>query len=89
LNGKDFGTLWTKPFRVEISAALTAGENRLEITVVNSWRNRLVGDRSKPQDQRFTKTNIKIRDEWGALSSGLLGPVVIVKELEGLGSWRD
>ncbi len=77
LNGKDFGTLWTKPFRVEITDAVTAGENRLEIAVVNSWRNRLVGDRGKPQDQRFTKTNIKIQDKWTLLSSGLIGPVVI------------
>jgi hypothetical protein len=77
LNGKDFGTLWTKPFRVEITEAVEAGENRLEITVVNSWRNRLVGDRGKPQDQRFTKTNIKIQDKWTLLTSGLLGPVII------------
>jgi len=80
LNGNDFGTLWTKPFRTDITDALTAGENRLEITVVNSWRNRLVGDRGKPQDQRYTKTNIKIQDKWTLLTSGLIGPVVIQTE---------
>jgi hypothetical protein len=77
LNGKDIGIIWTKPFRVEITDALKAGRNRLEITVVNSWQNRLIGDRGKPQDQRYTKTNIKIRDDWTLRKSGLLGPIEI------------
>ena len=80
LNGKDIGTTWTKPFRVEMTAALKSGTNQLEITVVNSWQNRLIGDRGKPQEERFTKTNIKIRDEWKLRESGLLGPVEIKSE---------
>lgn len=77
LNGKDIGVIWTKPFRVEMTDALKAGRNRLEITVVNSWQNRLIGDRSKPQEERYTKTNIKTRDDWKLRKSGLLGPVEI------------
>ena len=77
LNGKAIGTTWTKPFRVEITEALTAGQNRLQITVVNSWQNRLIGDRGKPQKERYTRTNIKIRDDWTLRRSGLLGPVEI------------
>jgi len=77
LNGKAVGITWTKPFRVEITDALKAGWNRLEVTVVNSWQNRLIGDRGKSQDKRFTKTNIKIRDDWKLRPSGLLGPVEI------------
>jgi hypothetical protein len=76
-NSKDIGITWTKPFRVEITDALKAGRNKLEITVANSWQNRLIGDRGKPQDQRCTKTNIKIRDDWKLRKSGLLGPVEI------------
>jgi hypothetical protein len=76
-NSKDIGITWTKPFRVEITDALKAGRNKLEITVANSWQNRLIGDRGKPQDQRYTKTNIKIRDDWKLRKSGLLGPVEI------------
>ena len=45
--------------------------------MVNSWQNRLIGDRGKPQEQRYTKTNIKIRDDWTLRESGLLGPVEI------------
>ena len=35
LNGKDFGALWKPPYRVEITDAVKAGENRLQISVVN------------------------------------------------------
>jgi len=77
LNGKEIGIAWTKPFRVEITDALKAGQNRLKITVVNTWQNRLIGDRGKAQEKRFTRTNIKIRDDWKLRRSGLLGPVEI------------
>jgi hypothetical protein len=78
LNGKDLGIVWTPPFRADITGALKPGENRLKITVVNNWLNRLVGDRGKPQAQRFTRTNIKIRDDWKLQESGLMGPVRIL-----------
>ena len=77
LNGKDLGITWTKPFRFEMTDAVNTGRNKLEITVVNTWQNRLIGDRGKDQQERFTKTNIKIRDDWKLRPSGLLGPVVI------------
>lgn len=80
LNGKDIGITWTKPFRVEMTDVLRAGQNQLQITVVNSWQNRLIGDRGKPQEERFTKTNITIRDDWKLRGSGLLGPVEINSE---------
>ena len=44
LNGKDCGIAWTPPYRVDISAALQSGENKLEIKVANTWLNRLMGD---------------------------------------------
>jgi len=80
LNGKDIGITWTKPFRMEITDVFRAGQNRLQITVVNSWQNRLIGDRGKPQEERFTRTNITIRDDWELRGSGLLGPVEIISE---------
>ncbi|MEN8201994.1 MAG: glycosyl hydrolase [Bacteroidota bacterium] len=78
LNGKEVGITWTLPFRVAISDALKPGQNQLEITVVNSWQNRLIGDRDIPKKERYTRTNIKIRDDWQLRSSGLLGPVVLI-----------
>lgn len=77
LNGKDIGITWNSPFLVEMTGAIKPGQNKLEITVVNSWQNRLIGDRGKTQEERFTKTNINIRDDWKLRRSGLLGPVEI------------
>ena len=80
LNDVDLGVIWTKPFRVEMTSALMPGTNKLKVEVVNSWRNRLVGDRDLPTAKRYTKTNITIRKDWKLLDSGLLGPVKILKE---------
>ncbi|MCC6230378.1 MAG: hypothetical protein IT432_14285 [Phycisphaerales bacterium] len=45
LNGKDLGVVWCAPWRVEVTGAVKAGENQLEIEVVNRWTNRMVGDK--------------------------------------------
>ena len=45
LNGRDLGVVWCAPWRVEVTGALKAGENRLEIEVVNRWPNRMIGDK--------------------------------------------
>jgi hypothetical protein len=79
LNGKDLGIVWTKPFRVDISSALRAGRNELEIDVINSWRNRLLADSKLPADERLTKTNIQVKRDWRPLEAGLLGPVQILR----------
>jgi hypothetical protein len=50
LNGTDLGILWKPPFRVNISAAAKPGTNHLEISVVNLWVNRLIGDEQLPPD---------------------------------------
>jgi hypothetical protein len=42
LNGIALGTIWCAPWHVEIKPK--AGENLLEITVINLWVNRLIGD---------------------------------------------
>ncbi len=83
LNGKDIGITWTTPFRLEITDAVKSGKNKLEITVVNTWQNRLIGDRGKDQKDRFTKTNIRVKDEWELRSSGLIGPVEIISNQSG------
>jgi hypothetical protein len=85
LNGKDLGVLWKPPFTVEITQAARAGENKLELRVTNTWRNRLIGDRGKAGGDRNTFVVPMLRkgkpwlpgetagDELSA--AGLLGPV--------------
>jgi hypothetical protein len=80
LNGKDLGIVWCPPYRVNVKGVLKKTGNQLEIEVVNSWRNRLVGDRGKPQNARFTQTNITINPAWEILPSGLLGPVRLLQK---------
>ncbi len=45
LNGKDLGVVWCAPWRVEVTGAIKAGDNQLEIEVVNRWANRMIGDK--------------------------------------------
>jgi len=62
LNGRDLGSVWTAPWRVEIGGALEAGANRLEIEVANLWPNRLIGDATLPIEKRRTVTNVRTYD---------------------------
>jgi hypothetical protein len=82
LNGSDLGITWRPPYRVLLGDAATAGTNTLEVTVINSWRNRLMADEKLPEAERITRTNIRVqhsgRFQWHPESSGLLGPVRIM-----------
>ena len=82
LNGKGLGTVWTAPWRVDITAAAKPAENILEISVTNLWPNRLIGDAALPAEQRRTKTNIEFKKDQPLLESGLLGPVRIMVNYE-------
>jgi len=77
LNGKQLGIVWTAPWRIEITDAVRAAGNVLEIEVVNLWPNRLLGDSVLSPAQRLTWTNIPIDPKATLLPSGLLGPVII------------
>ena len=50
LNGKELGILWKPPFRVDITDAVKPGDNQLDVSVVNLWPNRLIGDELLPED---------------------------------------
>ncbi len=81
LNGHYLGVLWTKPARVDITGAATAKNNDLEVTVVNLWPNRLIGDEALPETKRLTKTNAHIFGPASPLlPSGLIGPVRLLTE---------
>lgn len=79
LNGRDLGVVWTKPARVDITDIAKRGNNNLEISVVNLWPNRLIGDAGLPVESRLTETNVhKFSSHSPLLPSGLLGPVKIM-----------
>jgi hypothetical protein len=63
---------------VDITSALRAGANELEIEVINVWNNRLVGDQSLPADQRHTFLLAPtVSSDAPLLPAGLLGPVTM------------
>jgi hypothetical protein len=77
VNGQLVATLWTPPFAADITRYLKAGKNKLEIKVVNSWVNRLVGD-AQPGAQKITFIAMPLfRPDSPLQESGLLGPVVL------------
>ncbi|MCP4311945.1 MAG: hypothetical protein GY790_11835 [Bacteroidetes bacterium] len=78
LNGKEVGTTWMAPYRLNVSGAIVDGENSLEVKVVNVWRNRITGDRELPEEQRTTWVLVDhITPEEQLISSGLMGEVTI------------
>ena len=65
LNGKDLGILWKPPYRVDVTGAVKAGENTLEVKVTNLWVNRMIGDEHLPEDsQRNPNGTLKEWPQW-------------------------
>ena len=48
-----------EPARVNITSAVKVGANELEVSVVNLWPNRLIGDAALVPEKRFTETNMR------------------------------
>lgn len=88
LNGELLGISWTKPHRFDITERIRNGDNLLEVSIANTWNNRLKGD--AVTGTKHTFTNIRTTDIAGLnkidvawkdvplLRSGLLGPVKII-----------
>ena len=79
VNGKNVGTVWKKPFKLDLTNALKEGENTLEIKVTNLWVNRLIGDAQPDVKQKITFTTMPFyRGKEPLLPSGLMGEVQII-----------
>jgi hypothetical protein len=80
VNGKEMGGVWTAPWQIEIGSVLKAGDNSIEISVVNNWMNRLIGDLKIPVEQRPTWTiTMPYKADNPLQASGLFGPVKVLE----------
>jgi hypothetical protein len=79
VNGKNMGTLWKPPYRIEISNAIKAGPNAIEIRVTNQWTNRIAGDAVHPDKKILSGAGLSFGPPSRDLKiSGLLGPVKLI-----------
>lgn len=88
LNGKDAGTCWAPPHRLDVRGLLKAGRNSLEVEVTNLAANRIADlDRRGVSWKAFHEINFVNIDYkpfdasgWEPMPSGLLGPVTLIPQ---------
>jgi hypothetical protein len=74
------GTVWKKPFRIDITNALKSGSNTVLVNVTNLWVNRLIGDAQPGVTSKITFTTMPFyKVDASLLPSGLLGPVRLME----------
>jgi hypothetical protein len=77
LNGKTLRTLWTPPYRLDVTDIIKSGANTLQVEVTSTWFNRLVYDANQPEADRKTWTISGPAKDAALRESGLLGPVAL------------
>jgi hypothetical protein len=88
VNGRRLGVLWNPPFTADITDALQAGDNDIDVEVTNLWPNRLIGDQQLDAHPVAFATNNPFKADSPLISSGLLGPVTLVRLRRCLPHWR-
>ena len=83
INGREVGTRWVAPYRIEITDYLKATGNELVIEVANLWANRLIGDSRLPQNERVTWSTWDgaYHKDSALFPSGLIGPVRLFRSV--------
>ncbi|MDX9882648.1 MAG: glycosyl hydrolase [Prolixibacteraceae bacterium] len=78
LNGEPIGGTWLKPHLLNTKGLLKKGKNTIEIEVANLWRNRLIQEKSLPENGRKAWWLIDdIQPGEQLQPSGLLGPATV------------
>lgn len=80
INGKEVSTIWCSPWEADLTPYVQEGDNALELRVVNSLTNRMIGDASLPQEERYTYAYPEIVKAGDRLvPSGIIGEVLLVR----------
>jgi hypothetical protein len=81
VNGRPAGTLWSAPWRIDVTGLLHPGENRIEVTVMNGALNALAGhplpDRRLLTLRYGERFQDQDQDKIAPAPSGLLGPITL------------
>jgi len=79
VNDRDLGILWKTPYMVDVTGAIRAGKNRIEIKVTNLWVNRMIGDQQPWALKKYSFADfMPYKVDSPLLASGLLGPVHMI-----------
>ncbi|MFD2138193.1 glycosylhydrolase-like jelly roll fold domain-containing protein [Novosphingobium resinovorum] len=78
VNGRDMGTLWHAPYRIDVGRALRKGANTIEVKVANLWVNRLIGDQQAGAKPITWTAMPTYRPDAPLRPSGLIGPVTLI-----------
>lgn len=66
VNGKDLGTVWKAPYRVDITDAVRPGANQVSIAVTDLWPNRMIGDAQHPDPNTYVDSDWPIGERFAA-----------------------
>ncbi len=80
VNGTECGVAWTPPFRIEVTPALRAGPNDIQVEVATPWRNRLIAEAGAASGDVFEPMTAVFESSAEPLPAGLAGPVVLIAE---------
>lgn len=53
INDKKVGTVWKKPYAIDITEFINNDINKLDVTIANTWINRIIGDESLPTGAEY------------------------------------
>jgi hypothetical protein len=71
VNGRDVGSVWKAPFRLDVTDAVQAGDNRIEVEVTDLWPNRLIGDENLPAENDYVDSEWAIGERPDPQTGGL------------------
>jgi hypothetical protein len=84
VNGKQAGSLWHPPYRIDITALVHGGQNRLELRVYNTAINELAGQPPRDYTALYAKYGKRFEpqdmDNLKPVPSGLVGHVSLIEQ---------
>jgi hypothetical protein len=83
VNGKQAGSLWHPPYKLDITALVHSGQNRIEVRVYNTAINELTGQPPRDYTALYAKYGKRFEpqdmDNLEAIPSGLIGHVLLIE----------